>query len=217
MAVHVPHLPRPGSVLATTALACALCAAPATVALAQQPDPTPLWKAYPLKPAKSAGAKSAQRPVGAPLPASGTPRPRPGVSGATPDTPGAPLAVAVVSYLALGFLAVVGVGAATRLVARRRRQPVVCEISLAPGDEGDAFLAVQLDGDEERVVARSRRFERRSPEPPDDDAASHEAYEQLLRALYAEGWQPYEHGRRWWEMRLRHGASTETSAPARHG
>ena len=40
---------------------------------------------------------------------------------------------------------------------------------------------------------------------PDDDAASHEAYEQLLRALYAEGWQPYERGRQWWEMRLRHG------------
>ncbi|MGZ8634968.1 MAG: hypothetical protein ACXWZZ_14095 [Solirubrobacteraceae bacterium] len=88
---------------------------------------------------------------------------------------------------------------------------------MAPGEYGDAFLAVQQDGDEERVVARSRRFERRSPQPPDDDAASHEAYEQLLRALYAEGWQPYERGRQWWEMRLRHEATSETPAPTRHG
>ena len=125
--------------------------------------------------------------------------------------------MAVVSYVALGFLAVIGVGAATRRVVRRRRRPVTCEISLAPGEYGDAFLAVQLDGDEERVVARSRRFERHSPEPPDDDAASHEAYEQLLRALYAEGWQPYERGRQWWEMRLRQAATTEAPTPARHG
>jgi hypothetical protein len=214
MAIRVPHLPRPGSVLATTALACVLCAAPASATLAQQPDPTPLWKAYPLKPDESAGAKPARRPIGAPLPAQTTPRARPAES---PGTSGAPLAVAVVSYLALGFLAVVGVGAAARLVARRRRRLVTCEISLAPGEDGDAFLAVQLDGEEARVVARSRRFERRSPQPPYDDAASHEAYEQLLRGLYAEGWQPYDRGRQWWEMRLRHAATTETPTPARHG
>ena len=215
MTVHVSHLPRPGSVLATTALTCALCAALTPAALAQQPDPTALWKAYPMK---STGAKPARRPIGAPLPAQTTPRARPGESrGVVPRTPGPPLAVAVVSYLALGFLAVAGVGAATRLVVRRRRRPVTCEISLAPGEYGDAFLAVQLDGDEERVVARSRRFERRSPQPLGDDAASHEAYEQLLRALYAEGWQPYERGRQWWEMRLRHAATTESPTPARHG
>ena len=93
-------------------------------------------------------------------------------------------------------------------MVRRRRRPVTCEISWSPGEQGDAFRATaQLDGDEERVVARSRRFERRSPEPPDYDAASHEAYDQLLRDLYADGWQPYERGRHWWEMRLRRTAT----------
>ena len=42
-------------------------AAPTTAALAQAPDPGPLWKAYPLTPGEATGAKPAERPNGEPL------------------------------------------------------------------------------------------------------------------------------------------------------
>ena len=50
-------------------LAAVLClmaaAVPTTAALAQAPDPAPLWKAYLLTPGKTTGAKPAERPNGA--------------------------------------------------------------------------------------------------------------------------------------------------------
>ena len=64
-------------------------------------------------------------------------------------------------------------------------------------------------------MAESRRFERRPPDAPDEDAASKAAYAELLRDLVADGWQPYERGRDWWAMRLRRTASAEPRPPAR--
>jgi hypothetical protein len=211
MSVHVTHPSRQRSALALTTLTCLLCAAPTTAALAQQPDPAPLWKAYPLSPHTSTNEMP-----GAPLRARQEPRSGSAASVYSPARASVPLAVVIAFYGALAFVAIGGVGAAVRHVVRRTARPVICEITWSPGDEGDAFLATaQLDGTQEWVVAKSPRFDRRSPEPPEDDAASHEAYDHLLRALYAAGWQPYERGRQWWEMRLRHGATTEMPTPAR--
>jgi hypothetical protein len=66
-------------------------------------------------------------------------------------------------------------------------------------------------------VARSGRFDRATAEPPEYDAASHAAYDQLLSDLYADGWLPYERGREWWAMRLRRTTAPETRTPARDG
>jgi hypothetical protein len=61
---------------------------------------------------------------------------------------------------------------------RRRSQPVTREITWSPGEDGDAFRATaRLDGEEQWIVAQSRRFARDSPDPPAYDAASHAAYE----------------------------------------
>lgn len=219
MSVHVPHSPRQRSALALTALTCLLCAAPTTAALAQQPDATPLWKAFPLTQDRPAEAKKpTPRPNGSTLRILELPRSRPATNGDGPGRSGAPATVAFVFYGALGCLAAIGVGAAALHVVRRPPRPVTCEISWSPSEDGDAFLATaQLDGSKERVVARSRRFERRSPEGPGYHAASRQAYEQLLNDLYAEGWQPYERGRHWWEVRLRHELTSKTPAPTRHG
>ena len=216
-------MPVPRSHTRIFALAAVLCllaaAAPTTAALAQAPDPDPLWKAYPLTPGKTTGSKPAERPNGAPLTVDATPPPR---VNANPDAPArttaVPLAVSIAFYLALAILSAVGVGAATLYLVRRRAQPVICEISWSPGAQGAAFLATAQRGDrEEWVVARSGRFDRDTTEPPEYDAASHAAYDQLLSDLYADGWLPYERGREWWEMRLRRTTAPEAATPARNG
>jgi hypothetical protein len=214
-------VPVPRSHTRIFALAPVLCllaaAAPTTAALAQAPDPDPLWKAYPLTPGKTTGTKPAERPNGAPLTVDATPPPRVNANSDAPArTTTVPLGVSIAFYLALAILSAVGVGAATLYLVRRRARPVICEISWAPGEQGAAFLATaQRDGQEEWVVARSGRFDRNTTEPPEYDAASHAAYDQLLSDLYADGWLPYERGREWWEMRLRRTTSPGTPTPAR--
>jgi hypothetical protein len=214
----VPRSASPKSVFALAAVLCLMAAAaPTTAALAQTPDPAPLWKAYPLTPGKTSGAKPAERPTGAPLTVDETRPPRAnGTPGAAART-AVPLGVAIAFYFALGILSAVGVGAATLYVVRRRAQPVTCEISWSPGEQGAAFLATaHRGGQEEWVVARSGRFDRSAAEPPEYDTASH-AYDQLLSDLYADGWLPYERGREWWAMRLRRPNAPETSTRSRNG
>jgi hypothetical protein len=216
----VPRSASPTSLFALAAVLCLMAAAaPTTAALAQAPDPGPLWKAYPLTQGKTTGARPAERPNGAPLTVDRTPPPR---VGANSDAPAhrttVPLGVSIAFYLALAILSAVGVGAATLHLVRRRAQPAICEISWAPGEQGAAFLATaQRAGQGEWVVARSGRFDRGTTEPPEYDAASHAAYDQLLNDLYADGWLPYERGREWWEMRLRRRTAPEAATPARDG
>jgi hypothetical protein len=218
MAMSVPRSATPTSVFALAAVLCLMAAtAPTPAALAQEPDPGPLWKAYPLAPGKTTGAKPAERPNGAPLVVDGTKRTPTSADASGPGPVGVPMGVAIAFYLSLGILSAVGVGMATRYVMRRRAQPVICEISWSPGEQGAAFLATaQRGGQEEWVIARSGRLERSTAEPPEYDAASH-AYDQLLNDLYADGWLPYERGREWWEMRLRRATARDTPTPARDG
>ena len=212
----VPRSASPTSVFALAAVLCAMvAAAPTSAALAQAPDPDPLWKAFPLTPGRTTGAKPAERPNGAPLVVEGTRRTRTSADASAPVRTGVPLGVAIAFYLSLGILSAAGVAAATRYVVRRRAQPVICEISWSPGEQGAAFLATaQQRGQDEWVVARSGRFDRSTAEPPQYDAAAH-AYDQLLNDLYADGWLPYERGREWWEMRLRRPTAPDTATPAR--
>jgi hypothetical protein len=196
---------------ALVALACLV--APAAPALAQQPDPAPLWKAYPLTPDRSSGTTSGEHPTGAPLRVPEPGRPHLSAPDGSRAGAGTPLVIAVAFYGALAGLCAIAAGALTMRVMRRRAEPVICQISWSPGEEGDAFRATaQIDGDEPWVVAQSHRFERRSPDPPAYDAASLAAYDELLRNLYADGWLPYERGREWWEMRLRRTASPEPTS-----
>jgi hypothetical protein len=216
----VPRFASPTSAFALAAvLGLLAAAAPTTAALAQAPDPGPLWKAYPLSPGKATGAKPAERPNGAPLTVDGTPPSRTTVTLDAPArTAAVPLAASIAFYLALAILSAVGVGAATLYLVRRRARPVVCEITWWPDEEGDAFLATaQRKGAGEWVVARSGRFDRTADAPPEYDAASHAAYDQLLSDLYADGWLPYERGREWWEMRLRRTTAPQAATPARDG
>lgn len=219
MYVSVPRSASPTSVFAVAAVLCLLAAAaPTSAALAQTPDPAPLWKAYPLTPDKTTGAKPAERPSGSPLTVDEAPSSRTTVTLDAPARTAVPLGVSIAFYLALAILSAVGVGAATLYLVRRRAQPVICVISWAPGEQGAAFLATaQRGGQEEWVVARSGRFDRNTTEPPEYDAASHAAYDQLLNDLYADGWLPYERGREWWEMRLRRTTAPEAATPARDG
>jgi len=222
--VPVPRFASRRPVLALAAMLCLMAGGSPTIALAQQPDPGPLWKAYPLNPGKSgtSGAKPTQRPTGAPLGIDQTPPPR-GSAGVRTETDHAtltsvPLAVSIAFYVALAMLSALAVGSATVWFVRRRARPVVCEISWSPDEQGDAFLATaQRDGEEQWVVARSGRFDRHSAEPPEYDAASQAAYDQLLTDLYADGWLPYERGREWWEMRLRRSRTSDVPTPSRDG
>ncbi len=66
-------------------------------------------------------------------------------------------------------------------------------------------------------MAESRRFQRRSPDTPDDDAASQAAYAELVRELVSDGWEPYDHGRDWWATRLRRVPSDESHTGSRRG
>ena len=164
----VPRSASPTSVFALAAVLCAMvAAAPTSAALAQAPDPDPLWKAFPLTPGRTTGAKHAERPNGAPLVVEGTRRTRTSADASAPVRTGVPLGVAIAFYLSLGILSAAGVAAATRYVVRRRAQPVICEISWSPGEQGAAFLATaQQRGQDEWVVARSGRFDRSTAEPP---------------------------------------------------
>ena len=214
----VPHSATPTSGFALAAVLCLLAAAaPTTAALAQGPDPAPLWKAYPLAPGETTGAKPAERPNGAPLIVD---QPPPARTNQTLDAPTGvkvPVGVAIAFYFALGMLSAIGVGAATLHLMRRRARPVICEITWSPGEQDAAFLATARRGrQEEWVVARSGRFDRSTAEPPAYDAASH-AYDQLLSDLYADGWLPYERGREWWEMRLRRATGPQTPTRTRDG
>ena len=214
----VPRLAPRYSVLALAALCLMAGAAPA-VASHRRPDPAPLWKAYPLTPGKTTGAKPAERPNGEPLSIDQSPPPRANANLDAPaHTTTVPLGVSIAFYLALAILSAVGVGAATLYVVRRRARPVVCEITWSPDEQGDAFLATaQREGEEQWVVARSGRFDRRTADAPEYDDASHAAYDQLLSDLYADGWLPYERGREWWEMRLRRSDTSDTPTSSRHG
>jgi hypothetical protein len=197
---------------ALVALACLL--GPSAAALAQEPDPAPLWKAYPLSPQQSSGSTGPERPTGAPLRAPAPARTAAAdTTGERPSRQGTPVAVALAFYGALAGVCAISAGTLTMRVIRRRAQQVICEISWSPGADGDAFRATaQRDGEEAWVVAQSRRFERGTPDPPAYDDASHAAYDELLRNLYADGWLPYERGREWWAMRLRRTASPELTS-----
>jgi hypothetical protein len=225
MLVPVPRSLTTPSLLVLVASLCMLVGAGSAAALAQEPDPGPLWKAYPLNPGKSGagGAKSTERPNGAPLSLDQTPPPR-GGAGVRTKTDRAtltnvPLAVSIAFYVALAMLSALAAGSATLWFVRRRAaRPIVCKITWSPDEEGDAFLATaQREGEGEWVVARSGRFDRAADELPEYDAASHAAYDQLLNELYADGWQPYERGRQWWEMRLRRNGPSATPTPSRDG
>jgi hypothetical protein len=220
MSRPVPHS-RWRCVPALVALACLL--GPSAPALAQQPDPAPLWRAYPLSPQKPSGSTVGEHPTGAPLRVPAPARTNDArtsggrACGERTSGAGTPIAVAVAFYGALAGLCAIAVGALTMRALRRRARPVICEISWSPGDDGDAFRATaRRDGEEEWIVAQSRRFERCTPDPPAYDDASHAAYDELLRNLYADGWLPYERGREWWAMRLRRSTSPEPTS-SRHG
>lgn len=217
MSRPVPRLRWRICMPAVVSLVCLV--APPVTALAQQPDPAPLWKAYPLTPGESTRTTPAEHPNGAPLVVDESPRTGTPTSAGNVPPARVPLAVAVGFYMTLAGLSALLVGALTLHVLRRRAaRPVTCEISWSPDEEGDAFRATaQRDGEEQWVVAQSRRFERRSPDPPSYDATSHAAYDELLRNLYADGWLPYERGREWWAMRLRRTEPSDTPTPTRRG
>lgn len=212
------------SVLAVAASLCLMAGAAPMAALAQAPDPGPLWKAYPLSPGKPGAGRAtpAERPNEDPLSIGQRPPSRAGAPASTKADRAVlrsvPLAVSIAFYAALAMLSALAVGSATLWFVRRRARPVVCQITWSPDEEGDAFLATaQREGEEEWVVARSGRFDRASDEPPEYDAASHAAYDQLLNELFADGWQPYERGRQWWEMRLRRSETSDAPTPSRDG
>jgi hypothetical protein len=215
MTAHVPHLRRSGSVARYDRVGLLLCAASRRPRLAQQPDPEPLWKAYPLAPRTSTNAAPSSAPQRCAQRAALT-------CGAyawtAPLGRRRPLAVAVVAYGALAFLAFVVIGATARHIAAPQGGTGHVRDQLGPRRRGRRLprrAAGRRRGTRRGAVSGASSAARLSPRTT--IAASHEAYEQLLRALYAEGWQPYERGRQWWEMRLRHRATSGTSSPARHG
>ena len=93
--------------------------APPTAALAQQPDPAPLWRAYPLSPQKPAGLDGPRAPHG-PRRCASPRRPRTNdarasgsrAAGERTSGAGTPIAVAVAFYGALAGLCAIAAGAA---------------------------------------------------------------------------------------------------------
>ena len=190
MTVHLPHLPRQRSALALTALTCVLCAAPTTAALAQQPDATPLWKAYPLTHAKGrAEARTSARPGSAH--ALGSDRALGGqlACADAPRSHGAsPLGCHRVLRRRWRCVAVVASGAARSRGAptsqdRRVRDQLVARATRATPSSPPRDWTASSNGLSRGRGASSAA--RRSV--PAYDAASREAYEQLLRDLYADG------------------------------
>jgi hypothetical protein len=189
-----------------------ICAGAASAADRSQPSAKPLWNAYPLD---TSSGKPAQASRPAPTIAQPQAAPRPQLhtgAGATR------MALQIAFFGCLGVVLLMVARTTMLRVARRRRAQVTCEIWWSPAGEGGAFRATALErGDAPRLVAASRRFERAHPGAPDDDLASREAYRELVRQLVSEGWEPYEKGAAWWEMRLRRTAGSSTPTEAIHG
>lgn len=190
-----------------------ICAGAVGAADASQPSGKPLWDAYPLDtgsdtpaPASNAPTTTTTTPQAAPLPRLH------GETGATS------IVVQIAFFGCLGAVLLIAATATGLRVARRRRAEATCEISWSPAAEGGAFWATALErGDAPRLVAASRRFERSQPGAPDEDVASRQAYAELVRKLVSEGWEPYERGTAWWEMRLRRTEGSSTPREAIHG
>jgi hypothetical protein len=175
-----------------------------------QPSGEPLWDAYPLD-TGSGGSARVQRPA----PTVTQPQAVP-LTPLRTDADTTPMALQIAFFGCLGATLLLAIGATAR-AARRRRANVTCEISWSPAPEGGAFRATALErGDAPRLVAASRPFEPGPGAPDDDDLASRRAYAELVSKLVSEGWEPYERGAAWWEMRLRRTGSS-TPREAIHG
>ena len=193
------------ALLAATSLT--LAAAAASAAETSKPTASPLWDAYPLDNGSTATTPSSTS--GDPQPA-----PRPEVDGDS-GSGSIELQIAFLGCLGVALLAIAGTA-----VVRTRRRPdgPTCEIWWFAAKEGGAFCATALErGDAPRLVAASPRFDRRQPGPPDEDWAARQAYAQLVRELMSNGWEPYERGNAWWEMRLRRADGASVQRDAVHG
>jgi hypothetical protein len=194
--------------LALIAATCLAFAAAASAADSSKPTGSPLWEAYPLDNGSTAATPSAitPEPEAAPLPQ----------LHAESGSASTPLQIAFFGCLGVALLALAR--AALARLARRPAGQLTCEIWWSASEEGGAFCATALErGDAPRLVAASPRFERRQPGPPDEDWASRQAYTQLVRELMSNGWEPYERGNAWWEMRLRRTEQSSVQKEAVHG
>jgi hypothetical protein len=189
-----------------------ICAGAVSAADASSPSGKPLWDAYPL----DAGSDT-PAPTSRPTATTTTPQaaPLPRLHG---EAGGRSIVAQIAFFGSLGAVLLMTVTATGLRVARRRRAGVTCEIWWSPADEGGAFCATALErGDAPRLVAASPRFARSEPGAPDEDVASRQAYAELVRKLVSEGWEPYERGTAWWEMRLRRTDGSSTPREAIHG
>ena len=213
MSVHLSHPAWRRSTLPL--VAALLIAGPASAPGADGPRPSaePLWKAYPLETGRPTDPKSVQAPGLFTAPEEGQGA---GVRPAARDD--ASPAVAIAFFGAAAALVLGAAFALWRVLRRRARTPLTCEITWSPGERDGAFRATAMvTSDEPRVVAESRRFQRRPPDTPDEDAASQAAYAELVRELVSDGWEPYDHGRDWWATRLRRVPSDESHSGSRRG
>jgi hypothetical protein len=212
MTVCVPHSSWQRYVLPLIA-GTLICAGAARAADSSQPSGKPLWNAYPLDtasrtttPASRPATTTTARSQAAPLPQLHSDAGRPSTA----------FQMAFFGCLGAALL-VVGTAIVLR-VGRRRRARATCEIWWAPLAEGGAFCATALErGATPRLLAASQRFERSQPGAPGEDWASRQAYAELVRQLVSDGWEPYERGAAWWEMRLRRSAGSSTPREAIHG
>jgi hypothetical protein len=190
-----------------------ICAGAVGAADASQPSGKPLWDAYPLDTGSDTPAPASSAPATTTTTPQATPLPR--LHG---DAGGTSIVVQIAFFGCLGAVLLMAATATGLRVARRRRAQVTCEIWWSTAAEGGAFCATALErGDAPHLVAASRRFERSQPGAPDEDVASRQAYAELVRKLVSEGWEPYERGTAWWEMRLRRTEGSSTPREAIHG
>jgi hypothetical protein len=199
VSVHLSHAAWRRSTLPL--VAALFLAGPASAPGADGPRPSaePLWKAYPLETGRPTDPKSVEPPGLFTSPREGQGAP---VRPAAPHD--ASPAVTIAYFGALAALILGAAFALRRVLRRRARTPLTCEISWSPGERDGAFRATAMaTRNEPRVVAESRRFQRQPPDTPDEDAASRAAYAELVRELVSDGWEPYDHGRDWWATRLR--------------
>jgi hypothetical protein len=189
-----------------------ICAGAVSAADASQPSGKPLWDAYPLDTGSDTPAPASRPPT-----TTTTPQEAP-LSQLHGDAGGTSIVVQIAFFGCVGAVLLMAITATGLRVARRRRAQATCEICWSPAAEGGAFWATALErGDAPRLVAASRRFERSQPGAPDEDVASRLAYAELVRKLVSEGWEPYERGTAWWEMRLRRTEGSSTAREAIHG
>ena len=189
-----------------------ICAGAVNAADAAQPSGKPLWDTYPLDtgsdtpaPAPRPPTTTTASPQAAPLPPLHA------------DAGGTSIVLKITFFGCLGAVLLMAVTATGLRIGRRRRAQPTCEIWWSPAAEGGAFWATALErGDAPRLVAASRRFERSQPGAPDQDVVSREAYAELVRKLVSEGWEPYDRGTAWWEMRLRRTEGSSTPREAIH-